>query len=884
MSIFNKLKPVKPVNTILLLFVLINSIIAQKANSTYLNTALSTEERVNDLISKLSLSQKIKLLQHPSLAIDSNGIQVPAYNWWNECLHGVARAGKATVFPQAIGLAATWDTSLIYKVADAISDEARAKYTYFSEKGQRGIYQGLNFWSPNINIFRDPRWGRGMETYGEDPYLTGKIATAFIKGLQGNNSNYFKTIATAKHFAVHSGPEATRHQFNALVSDYDLYETYTPAFKMAVQEASVYSIMCAYNRFRDKPCCENDFLLQDLLRNKWGFKGFIVTDCWAVHDMFVKGYHEFFASQEEAVAATIKAGVDLECGNAFSALDIALEKKLISQADLDRALQRLFTARFKLGFFDPDSKNSIPRFPYSCVEGTAHKKLAREAAQKSIVLLKNENKTLPLSKSVKTIAVIGPNANDGEVLLANYHGFPSHCVTPLEGIKKKLPATKVLYAVGAAHAPGLPVLSTILSDYLHTGTDGLQKGLKARYYNNANFSGKAVLTRVDQIVDFNWVDKSPAAKIDPLNFSVNWDGYLKAPDDGEYILDIYGSSEFKMVLDGKELFSFSSEHGPEHRSATVSLQKNKIYKINLQFINTKSSPLLKLKWQLPKQNYEQEALIIAAKAEAVVMVMGLSPRIEGEQLDIQLDGFAEGDRTKLQLPDNQQELIKKITALGKPVILVLVNGSALAINWEQEHVPAIVETWYGGQEAGNAIADVLFGDYNPGGRLPVTFYKSENDIPAFDNYDMQGRTYRYFKGSPLYQFGYGLSYTTFTYSNPVVQSPQITGRPVEVNIYVKNTGDRDGEEVIQVYVQNTTTTGLNPIHALKGFKRIYLKKGEEKKLTFILQASDFSVLTKESKRMLLPGEFIISAGGGQPDDKCIQLKISLTGNPLEIPL
>lgn len=860
---------------------LMTSALAQE-RPTYRNETLSTEVRVNDLVNKLTLSQKIKLLQYRGTAIKTNGLDIPAYNWWNECLHGVARAGKATVFPQAIGLAASWDTALLKNVADAISDEARAKYDRFSKTDKRGIYQGLSFWTPNINIFRDPRWGRGMETYGEDPYLTGKLAASFIRGLQGNDPNYFKAIATIKHFAVHSGPEESRHRFNAEISDRDLYETYTPAFKRAVQEANVYSLMCAYNSFRGKPCCGSDFLLTSLLRNQWGFKGYIVTDCGAVDDIYKKGAHEAVTTPEEAAAMAIKAGVDLECGTVFDALDKAIEQKLISEADLDTAIKRLFTARFKLGFFDDPAKVSYTKIPYSVVESEAHKNLALQAALKSIVLLKNENHLLPLSKSIKTLAVIGPNANDAEVLLANYHGYPSHVVTPLEGIKKLLPQTKVLYARGSAHAEGLPVADLIPSLYLYRDASGKQQGLNAVYYNNKDFKGSPFLKRVDKQVDFDWIGNPPKATMEEDNFSVDWSGYLKAPVSGNFVLDIYGSSQYDLSVDGKQLFEFSSEHGAEHTYVSLNFNKDQLYKINIKFASFGASPLVKLNWQMPNMDFRKEALQIAKEADAIVLCMGLSPRIEGEEMKIKMDGFSGGDRTKLQLPAIQESLIQEIKALGKPVILVLVNGSAVAINWEKDNIPAIIETWYGGQEGGTAIADVLFGDYNPGGKLPVTFYTSEKDIPAFENYDMKGRTYRFFEGNALYGFGYGLSYTSFAYSNLSLKETYGTDESFLLSVDVTNTGSYDGEEVVQLYIKNKKASVTVPINSLKGFKRIALKKGEKKTIFFNLMPQDFSIINNNGKEVVEASQFEISMGGGQPGIHTVKKTIDLKGNVVEI--
>jgi len=837
---------------------------AQKAVPAYLNSSLPIPQRVDDIISKLSLQQKIKLLMNKGTAIDSNGLKIPAYNWWNECLHGVARAGKATVFPQAIGLAATFDTALMSKVANAISDEARAKHEYFANSNQRGMYTGLNFWTPNINIFRDPRWGRGMETYGEDPLLTSSMANVFIRGLQGNNPTYFKTIATIKHFVAHSGPEEGRSGFNVNVSDNDMWETYTPAFKSAVKNASVYSLMCAYNAFKGEPCCSNDYLMNDLLRKQWGFKGFIVTDCGAVSNIYRKGAHEKVATAEEASARAIKAGVDLECGSAFNALDKAVAKNLITEPELDNSLRRLFTARFMLGSFDDPKKVSFTQIPFSVVESKEHIQLSLEAAQKSIVLLKNEKKVLPLKQNIKTLAVIGPNADDEEVLLANYNGLPSEIITPLKGLKKQLPNTNILYAQGSPHATGLPVPKLIAARYLFTTKEMTAQGLTGNYFSNNTFSGAHVLSRVDSVIDFLWINGAPAPSIDPFNFSVRWQGFLKVPVTGEYYLDMYGSSNFELLVEDTALFRYSNTDGADHKYKKISLNAEKLYAVKINYSNTGANAIVKLNWEMPNINYEAEAVAIAQTADVIVLCMGLSPRIEGEQMDVTLEGFNKGDRTKLALPTVQQNLIKKIMALGKPVVLVLVNGSAVAINWETENIPAIVETWYGGQQAGTAIADVLTGKFNPSARLPVTFYTSEKELPAFEDYNMKERTYRYYTGKSLYEFGYGLSYTNFTYSNLKIKPTSKIGNDVVVTVDVKNSGKYDGDEVVQLYVNNLQKTEYTALRCLKGFTKINLKKGEKKTVSFTLQPKDFSFINEESKRVVSAGNFTISVGGKQP--------------------
>ncbi|MFD1875610.1 glycoside hydrolase family 3 C-terminal domain-containing protein [Hymenobacter bucti] len=851
----------------------------------YLNPKFSTEERVTDLVSRLTLKQKIKLLMYTSTAIDSAGLKVPAYNWWNECLHGVARAGKATVFPQSIALAATFDPALAGRVAAAISDEARAKYEQFSRADKRGIYQGLNFWTPNINIFRDPRWGRGMETYGEDPYLTGQLAGAFIRGIQGDNPKYFKAIATVKHFAVHSGPEASRSRFDAVVSDRDFYQTYTPAFKTCIQDAKAYSVMCAYNRFRGEPCCGSTFLLHDVLRQQWGFNGFIVTDCGAVGMFHKKGTHEVVPTPEQAVALAIKAGVDLECGSTFNALDKALAQKLVTEAELDVALERLFTARFKLGFFDDPKENAYTRIPYSTVESAAHVGLALETAQKSIVLLKNENNTLPLAKTIKTLAVVGPNADDEEVPLANYHGFPSRVVTPLAGLRTRLPNTKILYAKGSRHTAEVPSLNLVPTDYLFTTAAANVHGLTAEYFPNNKFEGQPTLSRVDKTVDFYWINDLPVKGFDRQNFSVRWRGYLKAPVSGRYSLGVYGYDQGQLLLNDSAVVDINDEHEAQLRYKVLTLEAGKTYKLELRFASSKAAPLVKLKWEVPGQDLQAQAVEVCKQANAVVLCMGLSPRIEGEAMKgFAVDGFFEGDRTKLKLPDTQLALIKAVQALGKPVVLVLLNGSAVAVNWENEHLPAIVEAWYGGQQAGNALADVLTGAVNPSGRLPVTFYTSETQLPAFDNYSMQGRTYRYFAGQPLYEFGYGLSYSSFTYSGLKVAAAAALGQPVTVSATVRNSGARAGDEIVQLYLANTTSKNQPELRTLKGFRRVTLKPGELRTVTFQLAAADFSTIDDAGQRVLNPDAFTISVGGRQPTKSArtgqvLTQALRLTGTP-----
>jgi beta-glucosidase len=832
----------------------------------YLNTKLSIDERVDDLVHRLTLEEKISQMINQSAAIERLGI--PEYNWWSEGLHGVARAGLATVFPQAIGLGATWDRDLMFRVSDAISDEARAKHHNFANKGKRFIYQGLTLWSPNINIFRDPRWGRGQETYGEDPYLTGKLAVEFIKGLQGEDSVYYKTIATVKHFAVHSGPEIDRHTFDAVIGNKDLNETYLPQFEIGIKEGKAYSLMCAYNRYNGEACCTSRKLLNDILRNDWAFSGFVVSDCDGIVDIYKN--HKQVATPAEAAALAVKSGTDLECGKVYLNLKEAVERNLITEKEIDVSVKRLFKARFKLGMFDPPEMVPYANIPYSVVDSKEHQALALEAAQKSIVLLKNENNVLPLKKDIRTLAVIGPNADQWLMLLGNYNGVPSHAVTPLEGVKEKLKDTNVLYAQGCELADGMPTYKTIPAEALFA--EG-EKGLKGEYFNNGDLSGNPVFTSLDKVIDMNWSDKAPRAEMNDDNFSVRWTGELIPDKTAVYQLGFISTTNTRLFLNdsliAKTIYHFRDEYGDPRlrKSPSMKLEAGKRYKIVLEAIETYADAQVQLVWARPQPDLKKEALEVAKKADAVVMCMGLTARMEGEEMDIVIDGFNAGDRTKIDLPRPQQELIKAIQSLGKPVILVLLNGSALAINWEQKNIPAIMETWYPGQAAGQAIADVLVGDYNPGGRLPVTFYKDVADLPSFKDYNLSKQTYRYFSGEPLYPFGYGLSYTSFAYENVKVDNNHKAGQSVKLSVTVKNTGPVSGDEVVQVYVSHLNAPVKVPIRSLAGFQRVKLNAGESRQVEFEVAADAFSIYNQQGEKIIQPGDFEIGVGGGQPGVK-----------------
>ena len=872
-------------NLYLILLLLCPLMSISQTKFQFQNTNLSVEERVESLLSEMTTEEKMQQLLYTSPAIPRLGI--PEYNWWNECLHGVARAGYATVFPQSISIAASWDTDLIHNVASVISDEARAKHHEFARRGLRKIYQGLTFWSPNINIFRDPRWGRGHETYGEDPFLTGQMGAQFVKGLQGDDPNYLKVVATAKHFAVHSGPEPSRHVFDAKVSERDLRETYLPAFRTLVVDGGVYSIMGAYNRFRGEACCASPFL-SGILRDEWGFKGYIVSDCWAIADIWQ--YHKIAKDEAEAAAMAVKTGTDLECGNTYKALPEALKRGLITEKDLDVCVGRLMTARMKLGMFDPDEKVAYAQIPFSVNDNPAHDQLARVAAQKSIVLLKNANHTLPLKKNLSKVAVIGPNADEIESLWGNYNGIPSHPVTVLQGIKNKIaPQAEVLYAQGSELADGISKLVPVPSIYLET-EDGKQ-GALGEYFANNKLEGQPLFTRVDDNVDFYWESGSPDPRLPVDNYSIRWTTYLKVPQTGDYEIGIWSMPNFKIYCDGKEILGGDNEHHAFHSQKKLTLETGKRYKMVFDYRNYHGDGTASLLWSTPKPNMLQEAVETAKKADAVVLVLGLNQRLEGEEMPIQVDGFKGGDRTHLNLPKTQEKLMEAIKATGKPVVLVLLNGSALSVNYASENMDAILTAGYPGQEGGNAVADVLFGDYNPAGRLPVTYYKSVDQLPAFENYDMEGRTYRYFRQTPLYPFGFGLSYTTFSYSDLNLAKEAKMGENITVSVKVTNTGDRDGEEVVQLYLTDEKASTPRPIRSLEGFKRIALKKGESQVVSFTLEPRQLSMINNKDKQVVEPGYFTIAVGGEQPGftgaakaetTGTLTGRIKVTGKELEI--
>ena len=856
--------------------VLIISVCFSQTNTyPFQNTLLSFEKRVDDIVGRLTLEEKVAQMLNAAPAIPRLGI--PAYDWWNEVLHGVARTPyKVTVYPQAIAMAATFDTNSLKTMADYSAMEGRAIFNKATQEGKAGQrYIGLTYWTPNINIFRDPRWGRGQETYGEDPFLTAMLGKAFVHGLQGDDPKYLKAAACAKHYAVHSGPETSRHVFDVSPSDYDLWNTYLPAFKELVVNAKVAGVMCAYNAFKSQPCCGSDQLMVDILRNQWKFTGYVTSDCGAIDDFFRN--HKTHANAMEAAADAVLHGTDVDCGNfAYKALVDAVKQGKITEKQIDVSLKRLFMIRFRLGMFDPSSMVKYAQTPATVLESAEHKAHTLKMAQQSIVLLKNNNNVLPLSKKIKKIAVLGPNADNPIAVLGNYNGTPSEIITALQGIKNKLGSDAEIIYEKAINFTNDTLLaySDVSDQYSYEG----KKGFKAAYFNNRELNGEPLFSRNENTVDHMWQEgEIVSGNLKANNFSARYTTNYTAKADGSITFEIDADDGYRLIVNDKEVINAWTRNRWGARTYKLQTKKDSVYKLVVEYWQGEGKANVRLR----AGNFARtdlNALTSRIKdADAIIFVGGISPQLEGEEMRVDYPGFNGGDRTSISLPSVQTELLKALRSTGKPVVFVMMTGSALAIPWEAENVPAIVNAWYGGQSAGTALADVLFGDYNPAGRLPVTFYKSDDDLPDFNDYSMNNRTYRYFKGQPLYGFGYGLSYTTFQYSQLKLPAAVSSNKNVPVSVNVKNTGKKDGEEVVELYVSSQNKNDQFPVRALKGFKRIFLKAGESRTVTFLLSRNDLSTLDNTGKPKLLPGKILISVGGCQPDEKSIAAKKTVQG-------
>ena len=831
------------------------------SNFPYRNPKLSPEERAADLVRRMTLEEKATQLVNQARAIPRLG--VPAYDWWSEALHGVAVNGT-TEFPEPVGLAATFDTPRIHEMATAIGVEGRIKHAQDERAGHSNIFEGLDFWAPNVNIFRDPRWGRGQETYGEDPFLSGRMAVAFVTGMQGDNPHYYRVISTPKHFAVHSGPEPTRHFTDVDISKHDEEDTYLPAFRAAVVEGHAGSVMCAYNAINGQPACASQFLLQHTLRGAWQFQGYVVSDCGAVRDIF--DGHRYRATQPEASAISLERGMDNECIDFTSKVTDdhdykpyieAVQQGYLSEGAIDTALVRLFTARIRLGMFDPPSMVPYAGIDEKQLDGAAHRELALQMANESMVLLKNDG-VLPL-KSAKRIAIVGPLADQRDVLLGNYNGLPTHTVSVLEGMKAKFPDAKITYVAGTqflAHE-GTPVPASVL-----TAADG-KPGLNAEYSSRPIFGGNAtpLASRVDSTVNLSESNLPEGAKGN-RSLSVHWTGLLNPNATGDYLIGVKADGFAWVSVDDKRV---TQVWGRGANLGQVYFEKGHPVKLEVNYaLLSESKPEVQIIWA-PVNNAPDPAAVAAAKnADVVVAVVGITSRLEGEEMPVDQPGFLGGDRTSLDMPKPEEDLVQAVAATGKRLVVVLMNGSALGVNWEKAHANAVLEAWYSGEEGGAAIAETLAGENNPAGRLPVTFYKDVHQLPHFEDYSMKGRTYRYFEGEPLWPFGYGLSYTSFSYSDLSLPAETINaGDPLSVSVTVTNTGKVAGDEVAQLYLKFPDFPGA-PIRALRGFQRIHLEPGASQKVEFHLTARDLSMVSEAGNIIVAQGKYTVSIGGGQP--------------------
>lgn len=835
----------------------------------YLNPSLPAEQRAADLVKRMTLEEKASQLVNQARAIPR--LNIPQYDWWSEALHGVINGG-VTEFPEPVGLAATFDAPAIHEMAEAIGVEGRIKHVQaVREKRASMFFQGLDFWAPNINIFRDPRWGRGQETYGEDPFLTARMGVAYVTGMQGGDPDHYRAIATPKHFAVHSGPEPTRHNADVTVSRHDELDTYLPAFRAAITEGKAGSVMCAYNSINGQPACANDFTLVDQLRGRWGFKGYVVSDCGAVIDIF-RGHH-YTRSQPEASAASLKHGMDNECvdgGNLVKDnsdykpyLD-AVAQGYLKESDIDASLVRLYTARMKLGMFDAPELDPYSRISGSELDSPEHRALARRIGKESMVLLKNDG-VLPIRAPGANIAVIGPLATQEQVLLGNYHGQPSHTVTILEGIRKEFAGASVTFEPGTMFLSrdSAPVPASALSV---DGKPGASVDFARMDLSDINHPRRAASfgARIDPVVDIS-AAPLPAEARGAHPLSVEWKADLTAPETGDYNLGMVSAGFFRLRLDGKPVTSAWDSNGSESKVGRVHLEAGKPAKLEVDYSPGEGAePVARLVWSKVDLRPQPTAMEAAKKADVVVAVVGITSELEGEEMQVSEPGFKGGDRTSIDLPAPEEELIEALAATGKPLVVVLTNGSALAVNWAKEHANAILEAWYPGEEGGTAVAETLSGANNPAGRLPVTFYKDTAQLPAFEDYAMKGRTYRYFEGEPLYPFGFGLSYTTFGYTGLKLPSHALApGENLHAGATVTNTGKTAGDEVVQLYLKFPSAAGA-PNKALRGFKRIHLEAGASERVDFDLSPRDLSMVTEAGVPEVPAGEFTVSVGGGQP--------------------
>jgi beta-glucosidase len=828
-------------------------------NSSYkypfLDPSLSVEKRAADIVSRLTLEEKVDQMLNRTPGVERLGI--PPYDWWNECLHGIGRTDyKVTVYPQAIGMAAGWDTEAIKQMGDYTAEEGRAIYNLAQAKGNYRIYYGLTYWTPNINIFRDPRWGRGQETYGEDPFLTASLGRNFVQGLQGDDKTYLKAAGCAKHFAVHSGPESSRHTYNAVVSNYDLWDTYLPAFK-ELADTKVAGFMCAYNAYQGQPCCGSDKLMIDILRKDWGFTGYVTSDCGAIDDFY--NNHKTHPDAAAAAADGIYHGTDVDCGReAYKALKEAVEKGITSVEQIDISLKRLFAIRIRLGMFDPAEKVPFSKIDSSALEKKEHKDLSLKMARQSLVLLKN-NGVLPLKKDdIKKLALIGPNVDNAEVQLGNYNGFPSEIVTPLSGIKKALPNAEIIAEQGCN------LTDNIVIQKLENCFSG---GFSVEFYNNIDLKGEPVYKGHSPEIRFSSGVNTPIAEgVNTSDFSSRFEGVFESPVTEQVLLKITYDDGYRLYIDGKVV---SESWGEGNRSADYKFDavKGKKYSLKLEHkqhgggarISLSANVVLKIDFNAIADKVKD--------ADAIIFVGGISPKVEGEEMDVKIPGFYRGDRTSIMLPKIQTELLQTLKSTGKPVIFVLMSGSAVSFPWESQNLDAIISAWYGGESIGHALADVILGNYNPSGRLPVTFYENDSDLPDIEDYNMSNRTYKYFNGKPLYPFGYGLSYTTFDYKwNSVPKDAYTSSDKIECSFKVSNTGKLNGDEVAQVYVKYPDGRGF-PLKELRYFARKHIPAGQSEDIAVSIPVIQLGKWDDKVGKLVVPtGAYSIYAGGNSANE------------------
>ena len=848
--------------------ILQSSVAQDTANLPYMNTNLTPEQRAADLVHRMTLAEKATQMYNNSAAVPR--LNIPAYQWWSEALHGVVDQG-VTEFPEPIGLGATFDMPSIHEMAVDISIEGRIKHVQDQHAARMFIGGGLDFWAPNLNIFRDPRWGRGQETYGEDPFLTGRMGVAFVTGMQGDDPKYYRVIATPKHYDVHSGPEPTRHFADVDVSKHDEVDTYEPAFRAAIVEGKADSVMCAYNAINGEPACANQYLLQDQLRGKWGFQGYVVSDCDAVRD--IAANHRYRANQAQGAAISVIRGMDNECVTFTSRFGEPVEKAYIDavqqgylpESTLDTALIRLFTARIKLGMFDPPEMVPYTKIDPKELDSAEHRALALKLANESMVLLKNDG-LLPLKPGIKKIAVVGPLGDQTRPLIGNYAGQPTHIVSIMEGLKAEFPNAAITFVPGIQflRADGTPVPDSVL-----TTPDG-KPGLKADYgeiTRGRMMSGTAPAPLVSRIEpNVNLSDSNlPAELAGKKAIGVQWSGFLTPTESGDVLVGIRSAGFGRVTVDGKQLASVGRGGGTDAGVGRVHLEKGQKVALSINYGTMNGTPQAQLIWEKVNNAPSPEAIAAAKNADVVIAVVGITSSLEGEEMPVTEPGFLGGDRTSIDLPAPEEALVEAVAATGKPLAVVLTNGSALAVNWINDHANAVLEAWYPGEEGGAAVAQTLSGKNDPAGRLPITFYTGVSQLPNFEDYGMAGRTYRYFTGKPLYPFGYGLSYTTFKYSDLSVPEHAVAaGQPVDADVTVTNTGKVAGDEAVELYLKFPDVKGA-PLIALRGFQRIHLEPGASQKVHFELNHRDLVMVTEDGSPIISQGDYSISIGGGQPD-------------------